>query len=75
MYSHNMIYICIDDLLTLNNSEFVHRICDIYPPEPELKNKKTVLLVLHVHVHVHVTITNWKYSTDKWDSFTFNIVI
>ena len=34
-FTHTMRY--IDDLLALNNGEFVHRIRDIYPPELQLK--------------------------------------
>ena len=66
----------MDDLLALNNGEFVHRISDIYPPELELK-KTTECPTALSYLDLHITITNGKYSTavfDKRDSFAFNIV-
>ena len=38
-FTHTMRY--INDFLALNNDEFEHKICDIYPPELEVKHQCT----------------------------------
>ena len=66
----------IDDLLTLNNTQFDAAIQDIYPQEFQLK-KTTESATALSYLDVLITIDNGRYSTavfDKRDSFTFNIV-
>ena len=66
----------IDDLLTLNNTQFDAAIQDIYPQELQLK-KTTESATALSYLDVLITIDNRRYSTavfDKRDSFTFNIV-
>ena len=66
----------IDDLLTLNNTQFDAAIHDIYPQELQLK-KTTESATALSYLDVLITINNGRYSTavfDKRDSFTFNIV-
>ena len=66
----------IDDLLTLNNTQFDAAIQDIYPQELQLK-KTTENATALSYLDVLITIDNGRYSTavfDKRDSFTFNIV-
>ena len=66
----------IDDLLTLNNTQFDAAIQDIYPQELQLK-KTTESATALSYLDVLITIDNGRYSTavfDKRDSFTFNIV-
>ena len=68
----------IDDLLTLNNTQFDAAIQDIhvYPQELQLK-KTTESATALSYLDVLITIDNGRYSTavfDKRDSLTFNIV-
>ena len=66
----------IDDLLTLNNTQFDAAIKDIYPQELQLK-KTTENATALSYLDVLITIDNGRYSTavfDKRDSFSFNIV-
>ena len=66
----------IDDLLTLNNTQFDAAIQDIYPQELQLK-KTTESATALSYLDVLITIDNGRYSTavfDKRDSFTFKIV-
>ena len=66
----------IDDLLTLNNTQFDATIQDIYPQELQLK-KTTESGTALSYLDVLITIDNGRYSTavfDKRDIFTFNIV-
>ena len=66
----------IDDLLTLNNSDFARKIPDIYPTELDLK-KTTESPNTVSYLDILITINNGQYVTaiyDKRDSFNFSIV-
>ena len=73
-FSYTMRY--IDNLLTLNNSAFEHKICDVYSTELELK-KTTECPTKLSYLDILVPTDNGKYLTaifDRRDSFKFNIV-
>ena len=66
----------IDDLLVLNNTNFVDAIQYIYPSELQLK-KTTESTTARSYLDILITIEHGKYSTtlyDKRDSFQFDIV-
>ena len=75
-FNNTMRYIHVDDLLTLNNTQFDAAIQDIYPQELQLK-KTTESATALSYLDVLIIIDNGRYSTaffDKMDSFTFIIV-
>ena len=66
----------IDDLLTLNNSNFEEEIPNIYPPELTLKRTSESDTELS-YLDISISICSSKYVTelyDKRDAFNFNIV-
>ena len=66
----------IDDLLTLNNSNFDEEIPNIYPPELTLKRTSESDTKLS-YLDISISIRSSKYVTevyDKRDAFNFNIV-
>ena len=66
----------IDDLLTLNNSNFEEEIPNIYPPELTLKRTSESDTKLS-YLDISISICSGKYVTkvyDKRDAFNFNIV-
>ena len=63
----------IDDLLTLNNSNFEEKIPNIYPPELKRASESDTKLS---YLDISISICSSKYVTvvyDKSDSFNFNI--
>ena len=66
----------IDELLTLNNSNFEEEIPNIYPPELTLKRTSESDTNLS-YLNISISICSGKYVTevyDKRDAFNFNIV-
>ena len=66
----------IDDLLTLNNSNFEEEIPNIYPPELTLKRTSESDTNLS-YLDISISIRNSKYATevyDKRDAFNFDIL-
>ena len=66
----------IDDLLTLNNSNFEEEIPNIYPPELTLKRTSEADTKLS-YLDISISICSSKHVTevyDKRDAFNFNII-
>ena len=61
-FNNTMRYMYIDDLLTLNNTQFDAAIQDIYPQELQLK-KTTESATALSYLDVLITIDNGRYST------------
>ena len=64
-FNNTMRYIHVDDLLTLNNTQFDAAIQDIHVYPQELQLKKTTALS-----YLDVTIDNGRYSTAVFDKGT-----
>ena len=58
----------IDDLLTLNNSNFEEEIPNIYPPELTLKRtSESDTKLSYLHVDISISICSSKYVTEVYD--------
>ena len=60
----------IDDLLTLNNSQFEKSIPNIYPKELELK--KTTESQHCSYLDLNITISGLRFTTDLYDKKPFS---